>query len=101
MIRNTLLSSLAGPALLLIATAASALARDAELSPEESGGGAITIERVTTKVPFPRGLQLVDGELYVLARGRVRGSGGVSAEVEDQAGTIYAVDPNVVEPATG
>jgi hypothetical protein len=61
---------------------------------------AVRIDRVTTAVPFPRGLQLVDGQLYVLARGRVRSSGGVSAEVEDQAGTIYAVDPDVVEPAT-
>lgn len=49
-----------------------------------------TVERVSTKPPFPRGLQLVDGELYVLCRGRVREYGGVSAEVEDQAGTLYA-----------
>lgn len=59
-----------------------------------------TIERVTTIAPFPRGLQLVDGTLYVLCRGRVRGEGGVSAAVEDQAGTIYAVDPKVSAPAS-
>jgi hypothetical protein len=64
-------------------------------------GPSVRIERITTAVPFPRGLQLVDGELYVLARGRVRSSGGVSADVEDQAGTIYAVNPNIVEPAAG
>lgn len=58
---------------------------------------AILVERVTTKVPFPRGLQLVDGQLYVLCRGRVREYGGVSAAVEDQAGSLYAVDPEVVE----
>ncbi|MCA9250235.1 MAG: hypothetical protein KDA54_03800 [Phycisphaerales bacterium] len=56
--------------------------------------------RVTTIAPFPRGLAMVDGELYVLCRGRVRGAGGVSAEVNDQAGTIYVVDPKVAEPVT-
>ncbi len=56
--------------------------------------------RVTTAAPFPRGLAMVDDELYVLCRGRVRGAGGVSAEVNDQAGTIYIVDPNVAEPVT-
>jgi hypothetical protein len=41
---------------------------------------------------------MVDGDLYVLARGRIRGAGGASAEVEDRAGTIYVVDPEVTEP---
>lgn len=68
-----------------------------------AGGAAedgLSVERVTTVVPFPRGLAVVDGELYVLARGRVRGAGGVSAEVEDRAGTIFRVDPGVAEPIT-
>lgn len=56
------------------------------------------VERVSTRPPFPRGLQLVDGKLYVLCRGRVREYGGVSAEVEDQAGTLYVLDPAVAEP---
>ena len=56
------------------------------------------VERVTTAVPFPRGLQLVDGDLYVLARGRVRESGGVSGDIDDKAGTIYKVDPEIAEP---
>jgi hypothetical protein len=56
------------------------------------------VERISTKPPFPRGLQLVDGQLYVLCRGRVREYGGVSAEVEDQAGTLYVLDPAVAEP---
>ncbi|MCP3904520.1 MAG: hypothetical protein GY715_12905 [Planctomycetes bacterium] len=57
------------------------------------------LERVTTIAPYPRGLAMVDGELYVLCRGRVRGAaGGVSASVDDEAGTIYVVDPNVTEP---
>lgn len=60
----------------------------------------LIVERVTTKAPFPRGLVMKDGKLYVLCRGRVRSAGGVSAEVNDQAGTIYVVDPNVSEPVT-
>ena len=58
-----------------------------------------TVERVTSKIPFPRGLAMVDldedgvDELYVLSRGRVRGSGGADAKVDDQAGTIWRVDP--------
>jgi hypothetical protein len=58
------------------------------------------VSRVTTAVPFPRGLQMVDDKLMVLARGRVRESGGVSAEVNDRAGTIYSVDPDIGEPVT-
>jgi hypothetical protein len=61
---------------------------------------AVEVERVTTAVPFPRGLAMVDGTLYVLCRGRVREAGGVSAAIRDQAGTLYAVDPRVAEPAT-
>ena len=56
------------------------------------------VERISTAVPFPRGLQLIDGDLYVLARGRVRESGGVSAAIDDKAGTIYKIDPEVAEP---
>ncbi|MEQ8820917.1 MAG: hypothetical protein RLY93_11790 [Sumerlaeia bacterium] len=59
------------------------------------------VERVTTIAPFPRGLAIVDDALYVLSRGRVRGAGGVSAAVEDQAGTLWRVDPNLTEPANG
>lgn len=71
--------------------------------PVSSGSGtdSFLIERVTTKPPFPRGLQLVDGKLYVLCRGRVREYGGVSAAVEDQAGTLYVVDPGVAEAYAG
>lgn len=65
------------------------------------------IERITTAVPYPRGLEMVDldgdgsEELIVLARGRVRDAGGVSAEVNDRAGTIFIVDPTISEAATG
>lgn len=58
---------------------------------------AVLIERISTKVPFPRGLQLVDDRLYVLCRGRVREYGGVTASVEDEAGSLYVVDPRVSE----
>jgi hypothetical protein len=58
------------------------------------------MERITTMVPFPRGLAMVDGDLYVLCRGRVRGAGGVSAEIDDQAGTIYRVDPEIAQPVS-
>lgn len=57
----------------------------------------LVLERVTTKVPFPRGLTIHDGKLYALCRGRVRDYGGVTAAVNDQAGTIYEVDPSVAE----
>lgn len=58
------------------------------------------VRRVSTAVPFPRGLQIVNGQLVVLARGRVRESGGVSAAVADRAGTIYTVNPDIGEPIT-
>jgi hypothetical protein len=60
--------------------------------------GLADVERVTTLAPFPRGLAMVGGDLIVLCRGRVRGSGGVSSEVEDQAGTLYRVNPAIGQP---
>jgi hypothetical protein len=68
--------------------------------PSPHATGDFLVERISTRAPFPRGLQLVDGQLYVLCRGRVREYGGVSAEVEDQAGTLYVLDPDVAEPFT-
>jgi hypothetical protein len=56
------------------------------------------VYRVTTAVPFPRGLELVDGRMYVLARGRGRESGGADGAIDDRAGTIYVIDPEVGEP---
>lgn len=58
----------------------------------------LVLERVTTVVPFPRGLAVVGDRMFVLARGRVRGAGGVSAQVDDQAGTLFEVDPGISEP---
>ena len=58
----------------------------------------VRIERVSTAVPFPRGLALVGGKLHVLCRGRARQYGGVNAGIDDQAGTLYQVDPNLARP---
>lgn len=69
-------------------------------APAEGSGGFL-LERVSTAAPFPRGLQLVDGKLYAICRGRVRDYGGVSAAVDDQAGSLYAIDPDVAEEYTG
>lgn len=68
------------------------------LAAEPSSTANFLLERVTTCVPFPRGLQIIDGQLHVLCRGRVREYGGVSADVEDQAGSLYVVDSGIAEP---
>ncbi len=65
-------------------------------TPAEDATGFL-VERVSTKTPFPRGLQLVDGQLYAISRGRVREYGGVSAAVDDQAGTLFVIDPKIAE----
>ena len=56
------------------------------------------VRRVSTGVPFPRGLVLKDGTLYALSRGRVRDSGGVDTRLDDRAGTLWAIDPTVAVP---
>jgi hypothetical protein len=76
-------------------TAALALAPGVVAAPRND---RLVIERVTTVVPFPRGLAMVDGRMFVLARGRVRDAGGVSAAVNDRAGTIYVIDPDIGQP---
>ena len=58
----------------------------------------LTVERISGAVPFPRGLVLRDGSLFVLARGRVRGAGGASTALDDRAGTIYRIDPAQSQP---
>jgi hypothetical protein len=62
--------------------------------------GRFELERITTAVPYPRGLVFVDGKLCVLARGRSREFGGATGAIDDRAGTIFEVDPSVAEPAT-
>jgi len=61
--------------------------------------GELVIERVTTAVPWPRGVRFVDGKLYAVARGVHRSAGGPQADIEDRAGTIFQIDPDVFEPA--
>src|SRR5690606_10414558 len=71
-------------------------AAEGESPPEASP--TVTVERVTTRVYFPRGLAKAGEDLYVLSRGRVREYGGVSGDIDDQAGTIYKVDPTITQP---
>jgi hypothetical protein len=79
--------------------------------PRESFGGVIhepaqSIERITSTVPWPRGLALVQhpdtGEetLIALARGRHRSGGGTPSDFDDKAGTLFIVDINISEPVT-
>lgn len=81
-------------ALLVVVAAALGLA----LGPAGGPPLGLKLERVTTVIPFPRGLSVIGEQMYVLARGRVRGAGGVSAAVNDRAGTIFQIDPTVSEP---
>jgi len=55
------------------------------------------LERVTTAVPWGRGMTMVDGELIVLSRGRHRSNGGVDRNLVDHAGTLWRVDTSVSE----
>lgn len=64
--------------------------------------GSATLDRIdviTTAVPWPRGVRYIDGELYALARGVHRSAGGPQIDIDDQAGTIFRIDPTVSEPA--
>ncbi|MFT5288169.1 MAG: hypothetical protein ACI8QS_000298 [Planctomycetota bacterium] len=56
------------------------------------------LERVSTGVPWPRGLAFVDDELIVLARGRHRNAGGVDHGIEDFTGSLFRVNLDLAEP---
>jgi hypothetical protein len=58
----------------------------------------LVLERITTAVPWPRGLVFADGKLVALARGRHRRAGGPDALVDDKAGTLFTIDRDVFEP---
>lgn len=58
----------------------------------------VRLERISTAVPWPRGLVFVDGELVVLARGRHRRAGGVDHSIDDSTGTLFRVDTRISEP---
>ncbi len=64
----------------------------------EEGTGGLVLERITNAVPWPRGVRYVDGTLYALARGVHRSAGGPNPDIQDMAGTLFRVDPNVSEP---
>ncbi|MFT5285404.1 MAG: hypothetical protein ACI8TQ_001568 [Planctomycetota bacterium] len=58
----------------------------------------IRLERVSTGVPWPRGMVMVDGELVALARGRHRNAGGIAPGIPDNSGSLFRVDPTITEP---
>jgi len=60
---------------------------------------SVTVERISTVVPWPRGVRWVDGELYVIGRGVHRGAGGPQADIDDKAGHLFVIDPAISEPA--
>ena len=59
---------------------------------------APTLERISAGVPWPRGLEFVEGEVYVLARGRHRRAGGVDPNIADRSGALFVLDPDLAEP---
>lgn len=71
-----------------------------DLESRERGQKDVVLERVTTAVPWPRGLAPHPSEerIVVLARGRHRTAGGVSPDVLDHAGSLFLVDTDIVEP---
>jgi hypothetical protein len=58
----------------------------------------VNLERITTAVPWGRGMAIVDDELIILSRGRHRGEGGVDPAIDDHAGTLWRVDRSISEP---
>jgi hypothetical protein len=58
----------------------------------------LELERVSSLVPWPRGIAWVDDKLIVVARGRHRNYGGPAPEILDQEATLFEIDPFVREP---
>ncbi len=56
------------------------------------------LERVSSGVPWPRGLVFAGDDLVVLARGRHRRAGGCDPDIQDHAGSLFRVDPSIAEP---
>lgn len=58
----------------------------------------VWLERVTTAVPWPRGLAFdEDGELYAIARGRHRRAGGLDPDLQDDCGKLFSIDTKISE----
>ncbi len=55
----------------------------------------VSIEIVTTKIRWPRGLAFAEEELFVLARGLHRKEGGPNPDIEDDAGSIFKVNKSI------
>ena len=68
-------------------------------TPTPAAVTADRIERVTTGVPFPRGVVVRGDELFVLSRGRVRDAGGTDVAIDDLAGTIWKLPLNARDAA--
>ncbi len=58
----------------------------------------VELQRVSTGVPWSRGLTMVDGNLIALSRGRHRSDGGPSQSIIDHAGVLWKIDVSVSEP---
>lgn len=82
-------------------TTASRSASDADAHVEEQALGEVRIDRITTVVPWPRGVRWIDGKLYALGRGVHRSAGGPQPDIDDKAGSIFEIDPDVYEPVRG
>ncbi len=65
--------------------------------PAPTSRGPVVLQRVSTAVPWPRGLRFHEGRLIVLARGAHRDAGGPRPDLDDQAGSLFVVDPDVYE----
>ena len=65
---------------------------------EHQAPAVVQLERISTAVPWPRGLVFTDGKLFALARGRHRRAGGPDPAIEDMAGALFTVDPSISEP---
>jgi len=65
--------------------------------PTHTVSAPVRLERVTTAVPWPRGLVIVDGRLIALARGRHRNAGGIDPQVADLCGSLFEIDPSFAE----
>jgi len=65
---------------------------------EKTSRSEVRLERITNRVPWPRGVRSIDGKLYAIGRGVHRSAGGPNPDIDDMGGTLFVIDPNVSEP---
>ncbi|MEM8884286.1 MAG: hypothetical protein AAGD14_09470 [Planctomycetota bacterium] len=84
----------------LAALAFALLTPSAFAKPKDYGPPSVDIrlERITTVVPWPRGVRFVDGKLYAIGRGIHRSAGGPQNDIDDMAGHVFVIDPKISEP---